>query len=165
MQVNVNASVFWLIEHILYWRIYWLLLPYTRENKTYFSFAKSIKLTQNGFDKCVLCAFVPTLAKKVFFGPLLLVIKQKTKQETVLIRTGEKNKFRNKNRCTPNNGFSSVSIRLFKDSSGSSQQFRSIIPSGVVVVQSPLSWSSKAADCNLEPQCSWGVQAYYILLF
>ena len=24
-------------------------------------------LTQNGFDKCVLCAFIPTLAKKVFF--------------------------------------------------------------------------------------------------
>ena len=71
-----------------------LLLPYNREDKTYFSFAKSITLTQNGFDKCVLCAFIPTLAKKVFFffGPLLMVIKQKTKQETVLIRTEKKKK-------------------------------------------------------------------------
>ena len=104
----------------------------------------------------MLGAFIPTLAKKdfFFFGPLLMVINRKTKQETVLIRTGKKNRFRNKNRDTPNDGFRSVSIRLSKDSSGSRQQFRSIIPSGVVVVQSPLAWSSKAADCNLEPQCS-----------
>ena len=35
-------------------------------------------------------AFVPTLANKVFFGPLLMLIKQKTKQETVLIRKEKK---------------------------------------------------------------------------
>ena len=83
-----------------------------------------------------------------------MVINRKTKQETVLIRTGKKNNFKNKNRDTQNDGFISISIRLSKDSSSSSQQFRSIIPSGLVVVQSPLSWSSKAADCNLEPQCN-----------
>ena len=67
-----------------------------------------------------------------------MVINRKTKQETVLIRTGKKNNFKNKNRDTQNDGFISISIRLSKDSSGSSQQFRSIIPSGLVVVQSPL---------------------------
>ena len=56
------------------------------------------------------------LPRKLFFlWTFLMVINRKTKQETVLIRTGKKNNFKNKNRDTQNDGFISISIRLSKE--------------------------------------------------
>ena len=101
----------------------------------------------------VMC-LIPTLAMKDFFLWTIVYgykLKNKTGNSTDKDRKGKKG-LEILNRDAQNDGFSSISIRLSKELRQQPAVQVQIIPSGPVVVQSPLSWGSQAADCNSEPQ-------------
>ena len=111
-----------------------------------------------------MCLCSNSCQESLFWTPFVgYKAKNKTGNSTDKDRKGKKG-LEILNRDAQNDGFSSISIRLSKELRQQPAVQVQIIPSGPVVVQSPLSWGSKAADCNFEPQCSWGAQAYYFLL-
>lgn len=105
----------------------------------------------------MLCAFIPISAEKAFFlWDIFDGYKPKNKTgNNPSFKDRKEKKFRNRNWDAQDDSFSSISIRLSKDSLGSRQQFKS---RPYLLdwwwFKFPPSWSSKAVDHNLEPQCS-----------
>ena len=100
----------------------------------------------------MLCAFIPTLAKKAVFSLDIFdgyKPKNKTGNSTDKDRK-EKKGLKIKNRDAQNDGFSSISIRLSKELRQQLAVQVQIIPSGLVVVQPPV----LGFQGNFVPQCS-----------